>query len=63
VLTRAGDRLHYVSIDAAEYYEIRSAVEAGAYDYPIDDAIFDASAYLNWLKTVETNPVAPPAKW
>lgn len=60
VLTRAGDRLHYVSIDAAEYYEIRSAVEMGTYDYQIEDDIFDASAYLNWLTTIETNPVAPP---
>jgi urea carboxylase len=53
VLAKAGDRHRYVSISEEEYYEIRAAVEAGTYDYLIEDDVFDVPSYLDWLKDIQ----------
>jgi len=53
VLARAGDRHRYVAITPNEYYAIRAKVEAGSYDYEIEEGTFDVAAYLAWLKTIE----------
>ena len=53
VLARAGDRHRYVSISPDEYHAIRAQVEAGSYDYEIEDGTFDVVGYLAWLKTLE----------
>lgn len=52
VLARAGDRHRYVAITPDEYYAIRARVEAGTYDYEIEDGTFDVAAYMKWLETV-----------
>jgi urea carboxylase len=52
VLARAGDRHRYVAIGADEYYAIRAEVEAGSYDYEIEEGTFDVAAYLSWLDTL-----------
>ncbi|MSO70179.1 MAG: carboxyltransferase domain-containing protein [Alphaproteobacteria bacterium] len=57
VLARAGDRHRYVAITPDEYYAIRAKVEAGTYDYEIEEGVFDVAAYLDWLKTVEAGHV------
>lgn len=49
VLARAGDRHRYVSITRDEYNAIRASVEAGTYDYQVEDGTFDCAAYLAWL--------------
>lgn len=46
VLLRAGDRIRYFNVDALEYDEIWSAVEAGDYDYDVVEETFDVAAYL-----------------
>lgn len=53
VLARAGDRHRYVAVSEQEYYEIRASVEAGTYEYQIEDDVFDVLAYLDWLKGIE----------
>ena len=53
VLARAGDRHRYVAITQDEYYAIRAEVEAGSYDYEIEDGTFDVVAYLAWLTKLE----------
>jgi allophanate hydrolase subunit 1 len=52
VLGRAGDRHRYVAITPAEYYDIRAQVEAGTYEYQIEEAVFDVAGYLKWLRNV-----------
>lgn len=54
VLARAGDRHRYVSISPDEYYAIRASVEAGTYDYQIEEGRFDVAGYLAWLKTLDS---------
>jgi allophanate hydrolase subunit 1 len=49
VLARTGDRHRYVSITRDEYDEIRAQVEAGTYEYQVEDDVFDCAAYLAWL--------------
>ena len=57
VLARAGDRHRYVAITPDEYYAIRAKVEAGTYDYEIEEGAFDVAAYLDWLGTIEAGHV------
>ncbi len=46
VLARTGDRHRYVSISRDEYDAIRAEVEAGVYEYQIEEGVFDCAAYL-----------------
>lgn len=46
VLLRAGDRIRYVAVDALEYDEIWTAVEAGEYEYDVVEEDFDVADYL-----------------
>ena len=46
VLLRAGDRIRYFPVDALEYDDIWSAVEAGEYEYDVVDETFDVRDYL-----------------
>ena len=46
VLLRAGDRLQYRDVGALEYDRIWSEVEAGDYDYDVEEEDFDVPAYL-----------------
>jgi len=52
VLARSGDRHRYVSIEREEYDAIRAQVEAGTYEYQIEDGVFDCAAYLAWLEDI-----------
>ena len=65
VLARAGDRHRYVSISREEYNEIRAAVEAGTYDYQVEDGVFDCAAYMSWLASLGEPPEKrdPDATW
>ncbi len=49
VLARAGDRHRYVSIEREEYDAIRAQVEAGTYEYQVEEGVFDCAAYEAWL--------------
>jgi KipI family sensor histidine kinase inhibitor len=46
VLLRAGDRIRYFPVDALEYDEIWTAVEAGEYDYDVVKEDFDVTEYV-----------------
>ena len=50
VLAKAGDRHHYIAIERDEYDDIRAQVEAGAYDYAIEEDTFDCASYLARLE-------------
>ncbi len=56
VLVRAGDRHRYVSIARGEYNEIRAAVEAGTYEYQVEEGTFDCAAYVDWLADLGEPP-------
>ena len=49
VLARAGDRHRYVSITREEYDSIRAEVEAGTYEYQVEEDVFDCAAYVERL--------------
>ena len=49
MLARAGDRHRYESITREEYDGIRAEVEAGTYDYRVEDGTFDCAGYVAWL--------------
>lgn len=55
VLAKAGDRHRYVAVDEKEYFDIRSAVEAGAYEYEIEEGVFNVQEYLGWLQQIEAS--------
>lgn len=46
VLLRAGDRIRYRAVDALEYDAIWTDVEAGRYEYEVEEAPFDVAGYL-----------------
>lgn len=50
VLARCGDRHRYRAIDREEYDAIRAEVEAGTYEYRIEEEPFDCAAYLARLE-------------
>lgn len=52
VLPRAGDRQRYKSITREEYDAIRAEVEAGDYDYEIEEGTFDCASYIAWLESI-----------
>ena len=52
VLTRAGDRHRYESITREEYDEVRAEVEAGTYEYRVEEGIFDCAGYVDWLAEI-----------
>jgi len=52
VLAKAGDRHRYRSISREEYDEIRAEVEAGRYDYQVEEESFDCSGYAAWLESL-----------
>ena len=49
VLAKAGDRHRYEAIGREEYDAIRAEVEAGTYEYRVEDGTFDCAAYVDWL--------------
>ena len=52
MLTRAGDRHRYESITHEEYDEVRAEVEAGTYEYRIEEGTFDCAGYVDWLAEI-----------
>lgn len=65
VLARCGDRHRYRAIDRDEYDAIRAEVEAGTYDYRIEEEAFDCAAYLRGLEA-QGEPLEkrdPAATW
>lgn len=58
VLLRAGDRIRYFPVDALEYDEIWSAVEAGEYAYDIVEEEFGVVDYLAQRDAVPAEEVA-----
>ena len=65
VLPKAGDRQRYVSITREEYDAIRTAVEAGTYDYEVEEDTFDSASYIAWLESIGEPPEKrdPEATW
>lgn len=65
VLAKAGDRHRYIAIVRDEYDDIRAQVEAGAYDYAIEEDTFDCAGYLAWLEEQGEPPQKqdPNATW
>lgn len=65
VLARCGDRHRYRSIDREEYDAIRVEVEAGTYDYQIEEEPFDCAIYLAELESqgVPLEKHDPEATW
>jgi KipI family sensor histidine kinase inhibitor len=57
VLLRAGDRIRYFNVDALEYDEIWSAVEAGDYEYDVVEETFDVAGYLQRSAEAVAQPV------
>jgi len=52
VLAKAGDRHRYRAISREEYDEIRAEVEAGRYDYQVEEDSFDCTGYAAWLESL-----------
>ena len=52
VLARAGDRHRYRAITRDEYDHIRELVEAGTYEYQIEEDSFDCAQYITWLESL-----------
>ena len=52
VLARAGDRHRYESIARDEYDAIRAEVEAGTYEYRVEEGTFDCAGYVDWLAEI-----------
>jgi urea carboxylase len=52
VLARAGDRHRYVSISREEYDDARARVEAGSYEYQVEEDVFDCAGYVGWLRSL-----------
>ena len=52
VLARAGDRHRYESIAREEYDAIRAEVEAGTYEYRVEEGTFDCAGYEAWLAEI-----------
>jgi len=52
VLARAGDRHRYRAIARDEYEHIRELVEAGIYEYQIEEDSFDCAQYIAWLESL-----------
>ncbi len=52
VLAKAGDRHRYRAISREEYDEIRAEVEAGRYDYQVEEDSFDCAGYAAWLESL-----------
>jgi KipI family sensor histidine kinase inhibitor len=52
VLARAGDRHRYRAVSRAEYDDIRAQVEAGSYQYQIEEDSFDCAQYIAWLDSL-----------
>ena len=50
VLAKAGDRHRYRAISREEYDDIRERVEAGRYEYQVEEDNFDCTGYIAWLK-------------
>lgn len=49
VLARAGDRHRYRAISREEYDDIWASVEAGRYEYQVEEGDFDCAEYITWL--------------
>ena len=52
MLARAGDRHRYESIAREEYDAIRADVEAGTYEYRVEEGTFDCTGYVSWLAEI-----------
>ena len=52
MLARAGDRHRYESVAREEYDAIRAEVEAGTYEYRVEDGTFDCADYEAWLTEI-----------
>ena len=65
ILARAGDRHRYVSITREEYNDISTEVEAGTYEYLVEEGIFDCASYIEWLKSLGEPPEKrdPESTW
>ncbi|MEE8171394.1 MAG: carboxyltransferase domain-containing protein [Alphaproteobacteria bacterium] len=52
VLAKAGDRHRYRAISREEYDDIRERVEAGSYEYQVEEDSFDCAGYIAWLDSL-----------
>ena len=65
VLAKAGDRHRYRAVSRDEYDEIRAAVEAGNYEYQVEEDSFDCAGYIAWLESLgeSAQKTDPDASW
>ncbi len=65
VLARAGDRHRYRAISRDEYDHIRELVEAGNYEYQIEEDNFDCAQYIAWLESLgaAAEKTDPDSSW
>lgn len=65
VLAKSGDRHRYVSITREEYDDIRAQVEAGTYEYEVEEGRFDCAGYIAWLESLGEPPEKrdPDSTW
>lgn len=61
VLLRAGDRIRYFAVDALEYDEIWTAVQAGEYEYDVVEETFDVKDYLETSHRATGAEGSPPS--
>ena len=65
VLAKAGDRHRYRAISREEYDDIRERVEAGSYEYQVEEDSFDCAGYIAWLDSLgePTEKRDPQSSW
>lgn len=65
VLAKAGDRHRYRAIARDEYDHIRELVEAGSYEYQIEEDNFDCAQYIAWLESLgeAAEKTDPDSSW
>ena len=65
VLARAGDRHRYELIGREEYDAIRAKVEAGTYEYRVEEGTFDCAGYETWLTEIgePAEKLDPESTW
>lgn len=65
VLAKAGDRHRYRAVSRDEYDDIRASVEAGSYEYNVEEENFDCAGYIAWLESLgePAEKTDPDSSW
>ena len=65
MLAKAGDRHRYRAVSRDEYDDIRASVEAGSYEYNVEEENFDCAGYIAWLESLgePAEKTDPDSSW